>query len=122
MADAAEAAKETAAAVPAEVAGGQPPGAPRAPGVYIGLECHGEYCALGVLWRGAALAEGVVHVVCSGCSSVVNCDAKCQGARWEAHMRDCWVACISHRTKTKAYNTTHSHTNTWCLSTASLAA
>ena len=95
-ADAAEAAAEAAAAAAAAGGGSagedKPPGAPRTPGVYTGLECRVQdyHCALESCC--VTLEEGGANTVCNGCRSVVYCDVECQTAHWAAHMEDCWLA------------------------------
>ena len=89
----AEAAAAAAAAAPAGGAGVQPPGAPRTPGVYSGLECRVQdyHCAL--VGCSAALEAGGAGLVCSGCRAVVYCDVECQAVHWAAaHMEACFVA------------------------------
>jgi hypothetical protein len=102
-ADAAEAAAEAAAgtaAAPAAGGGGagdeQPPGGPRTPGVYTGLECRVQdyHCALESC--SAVLEEGGANIVCNGCRSVVYCNVECQTAHWAAHMVYCYEA-VSER-------------------------
>ena len=73
-------------------ASGLPPAAPRTPGVYTGLECRVQDYHCARVGCGTELEEGGANVVCSGCRSVVYCDVECQGAHWEAHMDDCFVA------------------------------
>jgi hypothetical protein len=93
---AAEAAAAAAAATPAAGVGGagsdKPPGAPRTPGVYSGLECRVQdyHCAL--VGCGAALEVGGANTVCNGCRCVVYCDVECQTVHWAAHMEGCWEA------------------------------
>ena len=99
-ADAAEAAAETAAATAAALAVGgggagedkPPSAAPRAPGIYSGLECRVQdyHCAL--VSCSAALEEAGANAICSGCRSVVYCNVECQTAHWEAHMEACYKA------------------------------
>ena len=77
----------------------KPPGAPRTPGVYTGLECRVQdyHCALEGC--GAALEEGGANTVCNGCRCVVYCNVECQTAHWASHMEDCYLA-VRERVRT----------------------